>query len=208
MNIFTGVLTQNVGVQVGADEVAGWLYVILGNHGDEPAMPGRCPRCAADYGRRKRIKTPLRNHRTGFQKACQVLASALYREMPVGVPRKLVIFSDESVHGEFGLAASWPNVALEIQAWIDDPVNQLVIDDVLEALLVGTQLEQEQGFRQEMITFLRDDLVGIITDIVNNRSFTQDALSERLSHAGQLPMFGFPTRVRLLFTRWPTVGNP
>src|SRR5262249_48976646 len=64
------------------------------NHADEPAMPSRCARCASDYGRRKRIKTPLRNHRTGFQKACQVLASALYREMPSRASRKLVIFSD------------------------------------------------------------------------------------------------------------------
>ena len=112
----------------------------------------------------------------------------------------------ESVHGEFGPTATWTAVAPEIQAWIDDPANRPVIDSVLEALLVGTQLEQKQGLRQEMTAFLRDELVGVITDIVAN--FTQDALSECLSNAGLLPMFGFPTRVRLLFTRWPTVGNP
>ena len=33
------------------------------------------------------------NHRTGFQKACQVIASALSREMPEST-QKLVIFSD------------------------------------------------------------------------------------------------------------------
>jgi hypothetical protein len=57
-------------------------------------------RCDADYSRRKTFKSPLRNHRTGFQKACQVLASALFREMaPFQTAddtssRKLVIFSD------------------------------------------------------------------------------------------------------------------
>jgi hypothetical protein len=77
---------------------------------------------------------------------------------------------------------------------------------VLDALLVGTQLKRDQGFRQEMITYLRSELVGKITDAIPR--FTQDALSERLSNAGLLPMFGFPTRVRLLFTRWPNVSNP
>src|SRR5206468_2099761 len=30
----------------------------------------------------------------------------------------------------------------------------------------------------------------------------------RLANAGDLPMFGFPTRVRLLYTRWPGQANP
>src|SRR5690606_539291 len=54
--------------------------------------------CDADYRYKKKNQTPLRNHRTGFQKACQVLASGLLREMPQpsehDATRKLVIFSD------------------------------------------------------------------------------------------------------------------
>lgn len=63
-------------------------------------MPGKCPHCDADYRRKRNpnYRTPLRNHRTGFQKACQVLASATVREMPLRYQnkpaRKLVIFSD------------------------------------------------------------------------------------------------------------------
>ncbi len=64
-------------------------------------MPGVCPRCAADYRPKKSFDTPLRNHRTGFQKACQVLATATVREAPLYKEndktkpnRKLVIFSD------------------------------------------------------------------------------------------------------------------
>jgi len=97
LNVFTGMLQHNA-TQLGSEEVAGWTYVVSGNHPDEPAMPHRCPRCGADYHRRKRFPTPLRNHRTGFQKACQVIASALCREMPERqnnrLARKLVIFSD------------------------------------------------------------------------------------------------------------------
>jgi hypothetical protein len=99
LNIFSGILQQDVS-SITPDEVTGWIYVVDGNPPDVSAMPSRCPRCATDYGHpKRRIQTPLRNHRTGFQKACQVLASALCREMPLrsmaGRPtRKLVIFSD------------------------------------------------------------------------------------------------------------------
>lgn len=97
LNVFSGLLLRRAVPSENDAEVAGWLYLISGDHPDEPAMPHKCPRCDADY-RRKRIPTPLRNHRTGFQKACQVIASALCREMPEKqnnkAARKLVIFSD------------------------------------------------------------------------------------------------------------------
>lgn len=97
LNVFTGVLRQDSTPASSVDEADGWVYVVQGNPTGEAAMPPRCPQCDADY-RRRRIPTPLRNHRTGFQKACQVLASALCREMPEvqegKKSRKLVIFSD------------------------------------------------------------------------------------------------------------------
>ena len=66
---------------------------------DETPFPTRCACCDADYSHPRRVfQTPLRNHRTGFQKASQVLAGALLREMPSSsqdrAARKLVIFSD------------------------------------------------------------------------------------------------------------------
>lgn len=92
LNVFSGQLQQNA-TPPKQDEIAGWVHVVAGNNPDEPAMPHKCPRCDVDYGRRKRFPTPLRNHRTGFQKACQVIASVLSREMNHPA-RKLVIFSD------------------------------------------------------------------------------------------------------------------
>lgn len=94
LNVFSGILQQRSVLPESGEAVAGWLYLISGGHPDEPAMPHKCPRCDANY-RSRRIPTPLRNHRTGFQKACQVIASALCREMPDNQnARKLVIFSD------------------------------------------------------------------------------------------------------------------
>ena len=111
-NPTTGVLKPINGTdakrgKIGNDEIPGWLYAIpdldrnsaTNNKNKLPALPSKCPRCDADYAKRK-ISSPMRSHRTGFSKASQVLASALLREMPVpenvdrGSSRKLVIFSD------------------------------------------------------------------------------------------------------------------
>lgn len=92
LNVFSGELQQNI-LPPKQDEIAGWVHVVAGNNSDEPAMPHKCPRCDADYRRRNRFPTPLRNHRTGFQRSCQVIASVLAREMTEAT-RKLVIFSD------------------------------------------------------------------------------------------------------------------
>ena len=78
--------------------MAGWVYAIGGSQPDiQHALPAKCPRCDADY-RRRNLDTPLRLHRTGFQKASQVVAGALAREMPLerdSKPgRKLLIFTD------------------------------------------------------------------------------------------------------------------
>jgi Lhr-like helicase len=75
-------------------EVPGWVYQVKEGDGNQPALPSRCPRCDTDRALREAYPTPLRVHRTGFQKACQVIAGALLREMPTPQSRKLVVFSD------------------------------------------------------------------------------------------------------------------
>ena len=63
----------------GPDEIGGWTYTIDGSEADnQHTFPAKCPRCDADY-RRRSLDSPLRLHRTGFQKACQVVAGALAR---------------------------------------------------------------------------------------------------------------------------------
>ena len=118
----------------------------------------------------------------------------------------------ESVHGEFGPAESWTDLSQDIQNWLNSPEAQPVIEGILETLRVGTPWEHESVsdsiFCQEMISFVKDELISKLTDIVDDVRFTQDALSERLANAGLLPMFGFPTRSRLLYTRWPRRSNP
>jgi len=77
--------------------VRGYVYHVANADKETDAMPSICPRCETDYRRRtKGFPSPIRPHRTGFQKGAQVLAASLFREMREGkrAERKLVVFSD------------------------------------------------------------------------------------------------------------------
>ena len=118
----------------------------------------------------------------------------------------------ESVHGEFGPPEGWPIATTHIQNWLNASETQQVLENVYNALRAGTPWDRDPDlgadFCQRMTAFLQNELVAEITEIVNDPKYTQEALSERLANAGLLPMFGFPTRTRLLYTRWPSRGNP
>ena len=52
--------------------------------------PAICPRCDTDWRRRDFISSPIRTHRTGFQKIAQVLSDTLMRDLarPSALARK------------------------------------------------------------------------------------------------------------------------
>jgi len=90
-------------VEIGGG-VNGYLYYVPSMHSQSPptvdsarqAYPARCPRCDSDWSWRN-LGSPIRSHRTGFQKIGQVLCDALLRQIPLTAtsnPRKLVVFSD------------------------------------------------------------------------------------------------------------------
>ena len=124
-----------------------------------------------------------------------------FRELDVG-------HSDgfhESVHGEFGPASEWAGRAEEVRTWINAPSNDDYIGAILDALRIGTYWSEdnEGTFCRDMINYAKDSLIDEISGIATNSTYHQEALSERLAHAGLLPMFGFPTDVRMLFTEVP-----
>lgn len=116
----------------------------------------------------------------------------------------IVVAGTDSVHGEFGDVVDWANYQGAIATWLNDPANEPAILSVLDILRVETALPNASDV--EMLDYLRRQLIPKIQDIVSDATYTQDKLSERLANAGLLPMFGFPTRVRLLYTRWPSAG--
>ncbi|MBF0232532.1 MAG: DEAD/DEAH box helicase [Desulfamplus sp.] len=105
----------------------------------------------------------------------------------------------DSVHGEFGTAFNWSDNRSRIAGWIQN--NDQEISDTVDYVCKETNLNKT---KEEIIDYISKDLITAIDSIVNNnQDYPQRALSERLANAGLLPMFGFPTRVRLLHEKKP-----
>lgn len=116
-----------------------------------------------------------------------------------------------SVHGEFGTAAGWnlpanpaggPTIRDLISAWIQ--VNHDEVGRICDVLLEYSSLAVR---RQAFIDFVCTELIPRIDRIAASGTMTQRDLSERLAEDGLLPMFGFPTRVRLLYHERPQFSN-
>ena len=124
----------------------------------------------------------------------------------------------DSVHGGFGESDAWgqppdnpppgnagTTIAEIIQEWIDRHAPE--VEDICDALLIGTRLATDLQASTAATNWIRTRLVSEVTAATLDQSLIQDALSERLANKGILPMFGFPTRARLLYHkkpyRWP-----
>lgn len=115
----------------------------------------------------------------------------------------------DSVHGELGSVSGWlqlPQRRAHLVDWLTNVQNEPVIHDIIQALVFGTPFQGDAVFVFEQLERVRNELPVVIDQVANDTRFTQEALSERLANAGHLPMFGFPTRVRNLFTRYPRGG--
>ena len=75
-------------------------------------------------------------------------------------------------------------------------------------MLLSLAASDLRAERDQLLGFIRDDLARRVTHVADDSAtYTQESLSERLANDGLLPMFGFPTRVRLLLsTTIPNVG--
>ena len=125
----------------------------------------------------------------------------------------------DSVHGEFGLAASWnqppqqpppgsplgATTAQLVAGWIQR--NSAEVARVTDVLLQYSD-PALQAQRQALIDHCLNQLVPQVTQVSTDPRYPQDALSERLANVGVLPMFGFPTRTRYLFHDRPTRAYP
>ena len=109
-------------------------------------------------------------------------------------------YSGDNVHGEFGTVGEWSVHRQTVSDWI--AVNGPLIEDVTRHILRRTALDDAASITQ----YVRKELLDRIDEIAG-RSNTHHALSKRLASHGVLPMFGLPTRTRLLHhmepIRWP-----
>lgn len=113
----------------------------------------------------------------------------------------------DNVHGEFGSVAAWSSTSRAyVESWINSPQNASVIQEVCEAILRRSNLS-DLPIAQSMAAMAAWVQNGLLLEIDAKAALTgpqeSPSLSQRLASHGVLPMFGFPTRVRLLYHAWP-----
>lgn len=98
-------------------------------------------------------------------------------------------------HGEFGTVVDWLNTAdrrLAVEEWLSaSPQVPLIVD----AILAGT----EGVSANEMVMYVRERLFADLEECANSVELAGDGLAERLAEGAILPMYGMPSRVRLLY---------
>lgn len=112
---------------------------------------------------------------------------------------KTIDVESSSVHGNFGKSKDWNLHREEISNYIKN--NETGIINTIEFLEEGTKI----GISPKIIfdTYVSKLIESIDAVCNDNTNYPQKELSEKLSNAGLLPMFGFPTQSRVLFEKDP-----
>jgi DEAD/DEAH box helicase domain-containing protein len=98
-------------------------------------------------------------------------------------------------HGEFGLVNAWNTDSARreaIQRWLESSGEVREIADALTAYPGGAD-------RETLEEFARRALFPKITEVANNPELTGEGLAERLAEGAVLPMYGMPSRSRVLY---------
>ena len=99
----------------------------------------------------------------------------------------------DSIHVTFGLTSDWTSRRADVEAWLQISDS---VPFVCERFGAYTALDVG-----DLNRWARNGLVRDIDEAVGNPYFQHTELSELLANAGVLPMFGFPTRVRPLYSK-------
>ncbi|WHY03396.1 DEAD/DEAH box helicase [Neobacillus sp. DY30] len=102
----------------------------------------------------------------------------------------------ESVHGEFGHKDDWELYKDRIQSYFQSNEGIERLNQIIMGLSYQSKVKEDE--KQKLKTFIiKGELTKKITGISKDSRYSSNSLSENLAAAGLLPMFGFPTRVRL-----------
>lgn len=99
-------------------------------------------------------------------------------------------------HGEFGLVAAWTGDEGRRNAVRDWLAASTEIEDVIVALTAGVAKDLDLS---RLEAYIREELFQRVCEAAVNPELTGDGLAERLAEAATLPMFGMPSRSRLLY---------
>ena len=112
--------------------------------------------------------------------------------------------NERNVHGNFGKVSNWSTNREILSKWIQ--THQEMIPKIVRVLAAQTELENENATR-ELTDWVINDLENDINTCIDNHLFKDDDLSQALAESGMLPMFGFPTGIRLLYHQQPLRSN-
>jgi hypothetical protein len=130
------------------------------------------------------------------------LAEVLRRAFIAAVPEADA--ASTSVHGQFGTVGGWKaSNQQKVLNWLGQSEDPAIVS---RGLLKGAS-EELMAASAELGGYLAGGFADDVQRAVAEHDDTAD-LSEALAEAGLLPMFGFPTRMRTLFTNSPRRGHP
>lgn len=110
--------------------------------------------------------------------------------------------NERNVHGEFGKVSDWEANREVLAGWAHN--NRKKIEEIVYLLAAETKLDNDKN---ELIEWALKRLVIEIDQCVDEFPFKEDDLSQSLAESSILPMFGFPTGVRLLYHQQPRGSN-
>ncbi len=121
------------------------------------------------------------------------------------LPRHSIETSKErNVHGAFGKVSGWATNREKLSEWIKTQQGQ--IQQIVRVLTAQTEPNIQNG-TDALTNWITNKLETAINECVENHEHEDDDLSQVLAESGLLPMFGFPTGVRLLYHQRPLSSN-
>ncbi len=92
-------------------------------------------------------------------------------------------------HGEFGFAGEWAQYRQQINDWLSGHSEDIC--SVIDTLAASS--------REDYFNWIQNDLLGRIDHVVSNPEIAGEGLAERSAEGAVLPMFGMPSRTRVLY---------
>ena len=116
------------------------------------------------------------------------------------------IWTGSSTHGTFGLREDWHSTyRSQIESYLTDPDNFANLKSLVHRLGVFTGIESFD-LKQETSRII-GGIVPSIDAALTNPLLGHTEMSELCAAAGVLPMFGFPTRDRPLYSKLPSKND-
>lgn len=109
---------------------------------------------------------------------------------------------DGNTHGEFGKRQEWidntNSIRNYIKSWLSNSANEQILKDV------ASLLSDKKNILLKLVKYASDttssgSLITNMQHAIDDESIVADSLAECLAEGGVLPMYGMPTRDRMLY---------